>query len=81
VLLVAMKAGIRKPDMRRLRVDIVATMPDRRRRDLDNLLKALLDALQHARVFFDDEQIDALSVRRNGCAKPGGVEVTIEGAA
>jgi crossover junction endodeoxyribonuclease RusA len=31
--------------------------PDNRRRDCDNALKALLDALQHGGAFFDDAQI------------------------
>ena len=39
-------------------------MPDKRRRDLDNLLKATLDSLTHAGVWSDDSQIDALSIRR-----------------
>lgn len=48
----------------RLSVQIDAWMPDRRRRDLDNMLKATLDALTHAGVWADDSQIDHLSIRR-----------------
>ena len=48
----------------RLHVVIKAYPKDRRRRDLDNLLKAALDALQHAGVFVDDGQIDLIEVRR-----------------
>ena len=40
--------------------------------DLDNRIKALLDALEHAGVYEDDEQVDEIVVRRrrikpNGC--------------
>lgn len=45
-------------------VDIEAFMPDRRRRDLDNILKALLDALTHAGVWLDDSQIVDLRIRK-----------------
>lgn len=48
----------------RLNVSIVAHMPDKRRRDLDNLLKGTLDSLTHAGVWLDDEQIDRLSIER-----------------
>lgn len=48
----------------RLRVEIEAWMPDRRRRDLDNLPKAVLDSLTHAGVWADDAQIDDLRIYR-----------------
>lgn len=59
----------------RLSVAIVAHVPDRRRRDLDNLLKSTLDSLTHAGVFLDDEQIDRLSIERGPIG--GMVKVTI----
>ena len=45
-----------------LRVEVEAFRPDRRRRDLDNLLKAVLDGLAHAGVYGDDEQIQDLRI-------------------
>lgn len=48
-----------------LEILIEAYPPDRRRRDLDNILKSLLDSLQYAEVYEDDSQIDFLAIRRN----------------
>lgn len=48
----------------RLKLSIDAYPPDKRKRDLDNLFKAVLDSLQYARVYPDDCQIDELSIRR-----------------
>jgi len=45
-----------------LRVVIEAWRPDKRRRDLDNLLKATLDGLAHAGVYEDDSQIVDLRI-------------------
>jgi Holliday junction resolvase RusA-like endonuclease len=55
----------------RLAITIDVHPPDRRRRDLDNALKALLDALEHGGAYRDDAQIDDLRVRRGACV-PGG---------
>jgi len=55
----------------RLAVNINVFPPDRRRRDLDNLLKSVLDAMEHAGVYADDAQIDQLIVSRRE-ALPGG---------
>ena len=56
-------------------VDIEAHMPDRRRRDLDNLLKGLLDALTHAGLWLDDSQVADLASgarRRSGHGEGAG---------
>lgn len=55
----------------RLAVRILVCPPDARRRDLDNIQKALLDALEHGGVYSDDGQIDCLFVER-GPITPGG---------
>lgn len=56
-----------------LTVNIVAFPPDRRRRDLDNLLKGILDSLGHAGVYEDDSQVAMLSIKRSGVRHPGGL--------
>ncbi|MBC7351925.1 MAG: RusA family crossover junction endodeoxyribonuclease [Thermogutta sp.] len=60
-----------------LELTIEAYPPDRRRRDLDNLLKPLLDALQHAGLFADDSQIVSLQIRRRCVAAYGLVRVCL----
>lgn len=56
----------------RIRMAMTVHPPDQRRRDLDNLTKAVLDALEQAHVFIDDGQIDELTVRRAE-PRPGGL--------
>lgn len=45
-------------------VDITIHPPDRRRRDIDNVQKALLDALQHGGAYGDDSQIVRLTIEK-----------------
>jgi crossover junction endodeoxyribonuclease RusA len=61
----------------RLAVHLELTLPDRRKRDIDNHIKAAVDALEHAGVFEDDEQIDDLRVTRLHVEPPGACDVTI----
>lgn len=51
-------------------VEIEAHRPDNRRRDLDNTLKAALDALTHAGLWNDDAQIADLRIY--WAERPGG---------
>lgn len=62
----------------RLKVSIYAYPPDRRKRDLDNMLKASLDALEEANAFEDDNQIDELHVYRREVIKGGSMTISIE---
>ena len=61
----------------RLSVHVALWPPDRRRRDIDNPLKALLDACQHAGCYADDEQIDELHIVRQEIYRGGRCVVVI----
>lgn len=61
----------------RLSVHVMAYPPDNRRRDLDNMMKGLLDGLVHAQVIEDDSQIDRLSIERGVVCKGGRVRVYV----
>jgi crossover junction endodeoxyribonuclease RusA len=62
----------------RLTVTIQCYPPDRRKRDLDNILKALFDAIEEAGVIHDDEQFDEISMFRREKEKGGKVIVAIQ---
>lgn len=61
----------------RLAIEVQAFPPDRRARDLDNILKSLLDSLTHAGLIEDDSQFDAIAISRRPSAKPGRVDIRI----
>ena len=70
--------GPRKPPSGgRVALAMDAFPPDRRRRDLDNIQKPLLDALEHAGVYEDDSQIDLLLTQRREVTPGGQVIVRI----
>jgi crossover junction endodeoxyribonuclease RusA len=70
--------GVNKGLKGRIAVSIIAEPPDRRRRDLDNINKALLDALTHNGVWLDDSQIDRLVVQRAAPRKGGNITMEIK---
>ena len=76
-VLVTLKTQRIEPMTDPLAVRVVAHPPDRRRRDLDNIAKSLLDALEHGGVYEDDSQIDRLSIERASVVKGGAVIVEI----
>lgn len=61
----------------RIALVITANPPDLRKRDLDNLLKQTLDALQAAGIFKDDSQIDQILIRRGIKTTNGNLEVEL----
>lgn len=62
----------------RLAVSIMACPPDRRRRDLDNALKAPLDAMMHAGLYADDSQIDSITIERGPVVRGGELRVSVQ---
>lgn len=71
--------GVRKPPSGgRIALAMDAFPPDRRRRDLDNLQKSVLDSLQHAGVYEDDSLIDLLLTQRRHVVAGGLLRVHIE---
>ncbi|MYZ41404.1 RusA family crossover junction endodeoxyribonuclease [Achromobacter sp. KS-M25] len=78
IVMAAQKPGIAPPG--RLQVHVDAYPPDRRKRDLDNVFKGLLDGLVHAGVIEDDSLIDKLSIHRFAPVAKGLVRVFISEA-
>lgn len=62
---------------RRLKVNIIIYPRSKRLFDLDNCLKAILDALMKAGCYADDSQVDFLHIERGVQTKGGGCEVEI----
>ena len=62
----------------KLRISMVLFPRDKRKIDIDNRIKAVLDALQDAGVFDDDFQVDELSIVRGKPIKGGAIRVIIE---
>lgn len=58
-------------------VYILARPPDRRKRDLDNLFKPILDSLVDYGAIPDDSMIDNLRIERLSPVKEGQIEVSI----
>lgn len=67
-----------QPMAGRLALQVEVYPPDGRRRDLDNCLKSLLDALERGGMFLDDSQIADLRVRRCAVVPGGKVAVTLQ---
>ena len=61
-----------KPFGCELKITIDAYPPDRRRRDGDNLLKAIFDSLQHGGIYKDDSQIKDFEFYTRELQRPNG---------
>lgn len=69
--------GIKRPMAGELAVSFFAYPPDVRKRDLDNMLKAPLDAMQKAGLYSDDSQVARLLIERKRTRRPGVLIVSI----
>ena len=77
VELAVLIAGGRRNMTGRLSLSMAATPPDKRKRDLDNICKGVLDSLAKSGVYEDDSQIDELLIRRLKPSKPGRLVIEI----
>ena len=61
----------------RLHMEVYLYPPDKRKRDVDNVLKPLLDALEHAGLYENDSQIDKLCITRREVIPQGSCHIEI----
>lgn len=73
-------AGAVRPLAGPLAIEITVYPPDRRRRDIDNVQKSLLDALQHGGAYHDDSQIVRLEIEKREPVRGGKTIVSIREA-
>ena len=64
----------------RLFLEVYLFPPDRRKRDLDNYMKGLLDGFTYAKTWVDDSQIDQLHIYRGEVMSDGVVVVSVSDA-
>jgi crossover junction endodeoxyribonuclease RusA len=58
-------------------MDVKVYPPDNRRRDVDNVLKSLVDALERGGAYGDDSQIQRLSIEKLASVEGGKTIVEI----
>jgi crossover junction endodeoxyribonuclease RusA len=77
VKIICAKATVNKKLTGKLKLYAKCYPPDNRQRDLDNLNKALLDSLEKAGVYCDDNQVKSLFLNAEKTIKNGVVEIEI----
>lgn len=78
VFLIVHNLGKSFNKLSKLSLNIEMFPPDNRIRDVDNILKATLDALQHAGLYSNDYQIEQLSIHRKEKKQNGCLIISIE---
>jgi len=68
---------IPKPISGPVQITLKLSPPDKRRRDLDNYLKAIFDSLTHAGVWEDDSLIKKMDIEWGTVVKSGEAIITI----
>lgn len=63
-----------------LYMEVYLYPPDKRKRDLDNYMKGLLDALTSCGLWEDDSLIDQLHIYRGDVVKDGSVRIELSDA-
>lgn len=71
------RRGPSAPLSGRLAIAVTLFPPDRRRYDLDNRLKAVLDSLTEARVWEDDRHVKIIHLEEGGIVRGGACRVRI----
>lgn len=61
----------------RIGCEVILAPPDKRKRDVDNYTKGVLDALEAAGVFLDDNQVKEIVVRMTEPVAPGMTRVRL----
>ncbi len=61
-----------------VKLHVILRVPDKRKRDIDNCLKAIFDGLESSGIIEDDSQIEELYVKRGELLKGGRVILIIE---
>lgn len=70
--------GLKSFDKAIISVDVYVYPPDARKRDIDGILKVLLDSMQKGGLYDDDNQIARLLVTRMSIIPKGKVVVRIQ---
>tara|TARA_R100000935_G_C2771690_1_gene137907 strand:+ start:468 stop:839 length:372 start_codon:yes stop_codon:yes gene_type:complete len=71
VILIVKQSKAKSFEEKRLAISVVIHPRSKRKFDLDNTLKAILDALMKAGMYNDDSQIDYIEIARGEAVKNG----------